>query len=265
MEPQQTGSDSHLCTERSVSLPTRPHTSQHLSHISHHFVTSLSILTMAAHQKNSSKRPLAKPTKAVARKRPARDLEASVEILAQEQDFVPVRAHGHVGAEEAGLETPSQGMSSRFSFDIPKDLEPTLTDSMSLVVPLPENQRIWSGHYVDLHGFLPQVEGPLKHTEVAIVDGRLVSKQESKNIRNIEEWTSAFLNFMLTYCEGHPSKFRDLTIYMKIVRFIADNFEGYGWRIYDIRFRIAMGANPTKSWANVDQELWALYVAGGNS
>ena len=61
------------------------------------------------------------------------------------------------------------------------------------------------------------------------MDGKLVSKQETKNIRNIEEWTTAFLNYKLAYCEAHESKFRDFTVYMKIVRFAANNFEGYGW------------------------------------
>ena len=217
-----------------------------------------------------SKKALASPP-GVAPKRPTESVEGPskkrhVEVENHEtgdQEFetvVDVYAGYAKAAKDAMDALGDKGTSSRWSFDPPEDFEPTLTDSMSIVIPSLEKQRIWAGHYIDLHGFLPQIDGPQRHTEVGLVDGKLVSKQGAKNIRSVEEWTTAFLNFKMAYCEAHVSKYRDLTVYMKIVRYIAHNFEGFGWRTYDICFRMAMGANPTKSWAHVDQELWCLYV-----
>ena len=163
------------------------------------------------------------------------------------------------GANSEAAEDKSEG-TSRFSFEIPPEAEPLLTDSLQTIMSLAEKTRVWQGEYINLHGFLPQVEGATKPLLMSLQDGRLVSTVENKMIRNMDEWVTAFLNFTTVYLEGHPKKYNDLNTYMKIVRFAQANFDGFGWRTYDMQFRMSMRNNPHKQWGVLDFSLWALYV-----
>lgn len=164
------------------------------------------------------------------------------------------------GANSDAAEGMSKG-TSRFSFEIPPDAEPSLTDSLQVMMTLAEKRRVWAGDYINLHGFLPQVEGVNKSVVMSLQDGRIVSTVEHKMVRNMEEWVTAFLNFATIYLEGHPTKYNDLLTYIKIVRFAQANFEGFGWRTYDVQFRMSMRNSPHKPWGVMDLNLWALYVS----
>ena len=179
-------------------------------------------------------------------------------------------AHGGTGAEGGKLaqggansdaaEGTSEG-TSRFSFEIPPEAEPLLTDSLQTIMTLAEKKRVWQGEYINLHGFLPQVEGVNRPLVMSLQDGRIVSTVENKIIRNMDEWVTAFLNFTTVYLEGHPKKYNELNTYMKIVRFAQRHFDGFGWRTYDMQFRMSMRNNPHKPWNVMDFSLWALYVS----
>ena len=158
------------------------------------------------------------------------------------------------GANSDAAEGTSEG-TSRFSFEIPPEAEPTLTDSLQIMMTLAEKKRVWAGDYINLHGFLPQVEGVNKSVVMSLQDGRIVSTVENKMVRNMDEWVTAFLNFTMIYLEGHPSKHNDLLTYMKIVRFAQANFEGFGWRTYDVQFRMSMRNSPHKQWGAMDLSL----------
>ena len=49
--------------------------------------------------------------------------------------------------------------------------------------------------------------------------------------------------------------------YMDLVRHAARAFGGYGWREYDVQFRLKQARQPGRSWVSVDAELWLMLVA----
>ena len=95
---------------------------------------------------------------------------------------------------------------------------------------------------------------------MSIHNGKVVQTIENREIRDINEWITAFVNYALLYGERHPNEHPSLWVYLKIIRFAQANFEGYGWRTYDIRFRLAMANDPDKAWYTVNHDLWSLYV-----
>lgn len=48
---------------------------------------------------------------------------------------------------------------------------------------------------------------------------------------------------------------------MHVVRLGASRVQGMGWKSYDEQFRYRMSLDPTNSWANIDNELWLLYMS----
>ena len=86
-------------------------------------------------------------------------------------------------------------------------------------------------------------------------------EQKSKfSIDKIEDWTDAFLIFSAVYLNAHPSKTQELLKFAHIVRDAAKRFYGWGWRIYDIQFRLRQQRVPNRSWAVLDGELWQFQV-----
>ena len=49
---------------------------------------------------------------------------------------------------------------------------------------------------------------------------------------------------------------------MHTIRLGASRSSSLGWRDYDVQFRLKKERNPGVSFANVDQELWLLYMQG---
>ena len=209
------------------------------------------------------KRPQRKSSKKADPKTPARKRHQS-ETTAQRQPN-----HGETSEEESDGDDRSGTSSSdsedeekgRICFSIPDNINATFSDDMEVFVTQKEKMKIWKGRFANLHTFLPQVHGVNQNAQVLLNDkGRVITQHEQKEINSIEEWTRAFLNFALTYCERHGDRYRELMIYMKIIHFAADHFVGYGWRTYDIMFRLTMVKNPERAWGSIDHNLWALYV-----
>lgn len=130
--------------------------------------------------------------------------------------------------------------------------------------------KIGRGEYVDLGSILEewspsqsQQDDPVGLVVSYDELGRAVFKQASKTSRKISTismWTNAFLIYSSVYLVYHPNRAQELLKYMHTVRSAATRFGSYGWRQYDINFRKRMGRNPQNSWANIDGELWYLFV-----
>ena len=93
--------------------------------------------------------------------------------------------------------------------------------------------------------------------------GRPVLKSQEKptiKINTISAWTSAFLVYAAVYLSYHPQRAQEILKYMHTVRSAAIRFGSYGWRQYDINFRMRQQRNPQNSWGNIDSELWFLFV-----
>ena len=79
-------------------------------------------------------------------------------------------------------------------------------------------------------------------------------------ISSILGWTDAFLVFVAFFSSAHPSRVQELLKYMHIVRTAAARYPGKGWLEYDRQFRMRQQRRPSRSWAVIDGELWALLV-----
>ena len=93
--------------------------------------------------------------------------------------------------------------------------------------------------------------------------GRPVLKSQEKptiKINTISAWTSAFLIFASVYLSYHPQRVHEILKYMHTVRSAAIRFGSFGWRQYDINFRMRQQRDPQNSWGSIDAELWFLFV-----
>jgi hypothetical protein len=79
--------------------------------------------------------------------------------------------------------------------------------------------------------------------------------RQSRRITSIHGWTSAFFVFCAIYLRAHPSRTQELLKYGYLVREAASKFGGWGWRDYDIQFRLRQRSHPQNSWAIIDGEL----------
>ncbi|CAC5402846.1 unnamed protein product [Mytilus coruscus] len=95
----------------------------------------------------------------------------------------------------------------------------------------------------------------------------LQQKQQQQKITNIDQWTDAFLVFISVYCLAHPEKFQELLKYTNNIRIAAKRCGSYsiGWKQYDEQFRLKISQNPTASWADIDLELWLMYISQNNN
>lgn len=100
---------------------------------------------------------------------------------------------------------------------------------------------------------------------ISVVQGELVVKSKDKitKIVSIESWTGAFIIFV--FCSAHASQFHDLLKYMNIIRLGAKRSVGFGWRTYDEQFRLRKSQDPASSCANLDPELWLLFMQSSGS
>ena len=151
----------------------------------------------------------------------------------------------------------------------------SVCDPLGADISLGLKEKIWQGDYVDLvllqkqtrSSFFTNNIGPgttLQLTPSA--SGFQLQHQTNvrqQRITSIEQWTSVFLVYISIYLERHPGRALELLKYMDMVRGAARNNGGYGWRDYDVQFRLRQARSPARSWASIDAELWLLLVAGG--
>ena len=90
---------------------------------------------------------------------------------------------------------------------------------------------------------------------------RPAASSHPRKLDTVDKWTSAFHTFMAIFTARHPSRFAELLKYAETIRLAAAQFPGFGWRSYDEQFRLRQEANPSRSWAVLDMELWVTVAA----
>lgn len=146
-------------------------------------------------------------------------------------------------------------------------LMPGLSSELDIFISQSLREKAWNFEYVELSLFLRQnFESNIgnKPCNLEIVDGKLIIQQRIKKIKsidNISTWTNAFLNYVIVITENHPSKSSELIKYITIIRNAASEFPQSRWLLYDQQFRLRLSRNPTRSWANIDGELWLRFIA----
>ena len=124
-------------------------------------------------------------------------------------------------------------------------------------------QKIMAREYIELSSLLDNTQSTqsTKHT-IYVVQGERIVKHKEKitKIMSIESWTDEFIICVSGYCSAHASEFQDLLKYMNIIRIGAKRNVGFGWRTYDEQFRLRKSQDPASSWADIDPEVWLLFI-----
>lgn len=122
--------------------------------------------------------------------------------------------------------------------------------------------KIWANDYVELGSLLPKIESKSRSKPLVVENlgtfgksPQLAVEDNSKEIKSMDQWVSAFTIFMAIYCEKFKDAAPALLKYMNIVRDIAKR-KG-DWLEYDIEFRKTK-CQFKVSWANIHHELWLL-------
>ena len=141
-------------------------------------------------------------------------------------------------------------------------LEPHTTN-VGCSVPAAIRQKVMNGEFIELAHLLSK---PIPLTDQSIhftvINGELVLKPKvpNVNIQDIGQWTDAFIVFIYLYTTVHTDCTQWLLKYMQSVRLRANRFGGQGWKSDDEQFRLRKAQDPSKSWEQIDQELWVLFM-----
>lgn len=117
-------------------------------------------------------------------------------------------------------------------------------------------QKIWPDQFIEFKSLLPNN----KETTVSIqIDQNSLSfsnaaSAKNQNLISIDQWTTAFFNFMAIYIEKKPQDAPHLLKYGSVIREIAANNGDAAWRYYDENFRKLRQSNNLP-WQTTLSEL----------
>ena len=146
-----------------------------------------------------------------------------------------------------------------------------VTDTLGFQVPLSVKEKIWAGAYVDLATLVNdtasgRVQQPENQSLILASDGDQVVLRPAnpgrKRIESFGLWQSTFHTFMTIYLQQHTQRYAELLKYCEIVRTASIQFGGMGWKMYDQQFRLKQERTPSRSWAEIDMELWVTVASG---
>ncbi|XP_033749321.1 uncharacterized protein LOC117334012 [Pecten maximus] len=210
---------------------------------------------------NTRLRRRSRPPTRDALPREPEEVQQEPEDIQQEPEEVPEEDH-------QGLEQDSANFGMNQLLDIPPPpMVPSVSDQLGDHVHASVKEKIWKNEYLDL-GVLSDLDPELgMRQNVVFINGSLqlrVAQAKSK-VNNIEEWTNAFLIYTSIYLVKWPERAQELIKYMSTVRFAAKNFNGFGWKNYDVQFRLRQARNPLRTWSSIDHELWQMFVSAAYS
>ena len=131
-------------------------------------------------------------------------------------------------------------------------------------------EKIWAGTYIDMALLCNDTAQAVfartdsAHLTFAMEGDNLVLKKPNpsrKRLESFSAWQSAFHTFMSIYLDKHTHRYAQLLKYCEIIRMASVQFQGYGWRTYDEQFRLKMEIDPSRSWGEIDMELWVTVAA----
>ncbi len=138
---------------------------------------------------------------------------------------------------------------------------------LSACIPQALKTKIINSEFVDFGLLLEKNEkGGQEQKDFSLTvgeGGKLLwhNNKPKREVNSIYTWTTAFLIYSSVYLSAHPQRAQEMLKYAHIVRTAASRHEGWGWRVYDIQYRMRQQWNPLRSWALIDGELWTLYVS----
>lgn len=140
-----------------------------------------------------------------------------------------------------------------------------ITNDVASTVPQTIKDKVVKGEYIDLATLLTNSSSH-DVQKLVVSNGEItIQNQKAKSkLLTLDQWTNAFIIFISIYCSIHASRFQELLKYMYVVRQGAAR-NTLGWLSYDEQYRLRKANNPESSWADVDMELWLLFMNGYQS
>ncbi|CAC5383755.1 unnamed protein product [Mytilus coruscus] len=146
-----------------------------------------------------------------------------------------------------------------------------LNNEIDLFVSQGLKEKIWALQYVNLALLLHQnfnVPNESKVNELAVMDGAIIVNTENRNVRvkhidNIKAWTDAFINSAKIVIQRHPLLASDLFSHIALIRGAVTDALIERVYQYDQQFRLRIAQNPTKTWSQIDGNLWFRFIAKG--
>ena len=193
---------------------------------------------------------------------------ASTSVPVASTSCPPTQADNLVGALEMLL-GDNQGQCQSH----PRQPLPNLSSSTPLGFSVPEKieGKIWGNQFIDL-GLLIANHQVADKFNISITNEQnsnpalsLVPNLRPKQIKNIEEWTSAFIVFVAIYSSHHPLEAPRLMKYMETVRDLSKR-GGWAFKNYDENFRMMKQNDPSWPWDVMHSEYWmrATLTTGQN-
>lgn len=144
---------------------------------------------------------------------------------------------------------------------------PSVNSALGLNVSHQIKQKIVLGEYIDFGQLLGNNSNRQGPEFLTLVGGHIhvQSKGASTKITSIEQWTDAFLIYASIYAYVHPEAFQGLLKYLSNIRLGASRTNSMGWKLYDEQFRCKKAMDHSLDWGVIDQELWLIYMQGGQS
>lgn len=148
----------------------------------------------------------------------------------------------------------------------PPEIEPLRCGDEGLSIHLPQQivDKIQAGKYINLTLMLKSsIElaefcsgNVLRYNFVndSIESRQKISKQ---TIKNIDEWTDAFLIYSSVYLQKFPEKAIEILKYMSVIREAATRYPTSAWVDYDQQFRLRQANEASRqSWGSLNAEMW---------
>lgn len=138
-----------------------------------------------------------------------------------------------------------------------------MSNNLQSALPLGSNVtealkvRIWANDYVDLGSLVNINLGKANSRSLVIENNKLALADNSKRIKSIDTWASAFNTFITIYCVKHPHAYPDMIKYSEIVRDMCRR-KG-NWYQYDIDFRSSK-CQLQVSWGQMHHQLWLTHM-----
>ena len=137
----------------------------------------------------------------------------------------------------------------------------SICDELGLGVPKQIQENIWNSEYVDLCTLLRPVRGEYVNNtpqDCVLLIGstepptwQIRPPAQHTRIASIEQWTLVFLVFASIYLFRHFVQAKQLLKYADTLSSAAFYRAGYGWRDYDIQFRLRQARMLIRSWASI--------------
>ena len=125
--------------------------------------------------------------------------------------------------------------------------------------------RIIRGEYVDFARLVPKdrvLTADDNRYEMIVRDGKTfwtpASSIESVSISNFNRWEQAFRVYSDVYMRAYPYRASELVQYSHLIHTASQSYTWENVYMYDKDFRLHLERHPSRSWAIILQQAWAV-------